>query len=152
MRESFPFSSPETNLFTNSYITTPQLTFLAPDNVPKMVLATVTIIWVGFSKYMIGTTNSNTFLSLGSTQSTIACPFWAFLRSHQVFLHYIYYYTKNILLRIVSISSVQYCPILSKYHALKKDIVATLRALRKIGKPLFTRLERNLNITMIKKQ
>ena len=46
----------------------------------------------------------------------------------------------------------QHCPLLSKYHALKENIVATLRGHRKVGQPLFARSARNLIITMFKKQ
>ena len=63
MGEGFPFSSSETNFPTNSYITNPQLTFQVLDNAPKMVLASITIIRVGFSGYRIRTTNSNTLHS-----------------------------------------------------------------------------------------
>ena len=74
MGEGFPFSSLDTNFPTISYVTTSQLTSLVLDNVPKMVLEIITIIWVGFSRYKIETINFRILCSLESSHSAIIYP------------------------------------------------------------------------------
>ena len=68
MEEGFPFSSPKTNFPINSYMTSPQLTFLTLDKAPKMVLLTVIVIQFGFSGYKIGTTKGIAIVQVWSRE------------------------------------------------------------------------------------
>ena len=80
MGEGFPFSNLDTNFPTTSYMTTPQLSSLAPDSAPNTVFEIITVIQVGFFGYRIRTIYSKTLFFLGFSQFAIAYPSLGFTR------------------------------------------------------------------------